>query len=214
MSQIPPPGQPPYGQPMPPGQPVPYGQPTTPGGYQMPPTQTNGWGLTSLIVGIVSFCAPIVGGLLAILFGFFGIRKSKVTRSGGGMSIAGIILGVLSLLFWALFGGGIYAFVRGTAPMRDAARQMVLDLAAGDMSAAQADTDGTVSQDDLQTVIDVFKPHGTVADVTSSSVSAGSGGTGDVGGVATFADKFQVKFQFGEVKSGDKWKVSKITIVP
>jgi hypothetical protein len=179
----------------------------------MPPTQTNGWGITALIVGIVGFCVPFLGGLLAIVFGFLGIRKSKATRSGGAMSIIGLILGLVSILLWAIGGGGIFALIKGTAPNRDAAKQLIQDLAAANMAAVQADTDGSISPDDLQANIDSFKPHGTVADVTVP-MTAVTNGTAQVVGVATFADKSQIKFQFSEVKSGDQWKVSKITIMP
>ena len=58
----------------------------------------------SLVLGVIGFCAgiPAVG---AVLCGHVGL--SRIKRSGGGLSgagwaIAGLILGYLGLLFWAL----------------------------------------------------------------------------------------------------------------
>ena len=56
------------------------------------------------------------------------------------------------------------------------------------LTAVQADTDGSIPQDDLQSAIDAFKAHGPLADVTCS-FSAANNGIGDVVGAATFADK-------------------------
>jgi len=189
----------------------PPGQPTQPA-YQMQPTQSNGWGIAALITGIASFCVPFIGGLLAVLFGFLGIKRSKVTRSGGALSIVGLILGILSIGMYVLFGGTFYALMRGTAPNRDAAKQLVQDLTAGNMTAVQADTDGSIPQDELQLDIDALKPHGNITDVTCPMTSVTASGGAHVVGVASFSDNTKQAFEADEVKSGDKWKISKFVL--
>jgi hypothetical protein len=70
----------------------------------MPPPQllrqrTSGWAIASLILGILGFtCLPIIGAVLAIVFGF--IAKSDIKKSGGrlkgsGLATAGIALGII-----------------------------------------------------------------------------------------------------------------------
>lgn len=71
---------------------------------QAPAKQGNGWGVGALVVGIVAIVAaivPILGmvafilGPIAIILGIIGITRKFRPR---GTSIAGIILGVLSLI--------------------------------------------------------------------------------------------------------------------
>jgi hypothetical protein len=69
----------------------------------------NGFAVTSMILGIVGFCVPLICGLLAMLFGFLGLARSKETGTGKGMAIAGIILGFLNgIVEPAAIGYGIY----------------------------------------------------------------------------------------------------------
>jgi hypothetical protein len=196
MSQIPPPGQP--------------SQPA----YQMQPTQSNGWGLAALITGIMGFCTLGLGGLLAIIFGFLGIRKSKVTHTGGGMSIAGLIIGILSMIGWGVFYSifglaflGISNAIKAQAPMRDAADHFVHDLSAGSLPSVQADTEGSIPDADLQSLIDNVKDLGAVQNVTSFITNATSDSCDLTLGTARF-DKGSRTFTGHEVKKGDAWKIS------
>ncbi len=85
-------------------------QPYTPGGYYAaPPTgdRSKDWAaITALVCGILSIpCCMCYGaggiiGLAAIVFGIIGLKSSKK-----GMSIAGLICGVIGFLF------GIYMLV-------------------------------------------------------------------------------------------------------
>jgi predicted RNA-binding Zn-ribbon protein involved in translation (DUF1610 family) len=73
---------------------------------------SNTWAVASLVLGIVgipTFCL-VVPALLAIVFGVLALRGSNQPASaqaGRGMAIAGIVLGVISVvitgLFWARF---------------------------------------------------------------------------------------------------------------
>lgn len=64
-------------------------------------TQGNGAATASLVVGIVSLalCMAFVGGIVAVVLGVVGLGRAK-ERGGArrGQAIAGIILGVLSML--------------------------------------------------------------------------------------------------------------------
>ncbi len=50
-------------------------------------------------MGILTyFCLGPLGGILAIVFGFVGLRKAKEVGTGRGMSIAGIVLGAVGIV--------------------------------------------------------------------------------------------------------------------
>jgi hypothetical protein len=72
---------------------------THPGGTR------NGMGTTALVVGIIALitCWTVIGGVLfglpAIIFGFVGRGRAKRGEaSNGGSAIAGVILGLVSLI--------------------------------------------------------------------------------------------------------------------
>ena len=92
--------------------PAAYSPPPT-GNYVTPPPaagggQSNGMAIAALVLGILTFvCLGPIAGILAIIFGFLGMKKANETGTGKGMSIAGIVLGavgtVLSvILFFVL----------------------------------------------------------------------------------------------------------------
>ena len=83
-----------YGQPIPPyGQVPPHGQ--VPYGYgypYLPPQRTNGLAIASMVLGILWIYW--LGSILALVFGY--IARSQIRErgeAGGGMAIAGIVLG-------------------------------------------------------------------------------------------------------------------------
>jgi hypothetical protein len=98
-------GQPPYAQnpysQNPYGQ-NPYGQP----GYGYGHTaQTNGFAIASLCCSIGAVLLIGVPALLGVIFGFVGrsqIARSNGTQKGGGLALAGIIIGLAVLAFWIL----------------------------------------------------------------------------------------------------------------
>src|SRR2546421_591327 len=126
-SQMPPPGQPPY-------PPANYAGPGAPG-----PRTTNGAAVASLIFGILG-CIPWITGILAVILGIVGIKKSNDPRvqSGKALSIIGIILGLISIIAWTSFGGGIFALFRATQGERNYAAAFVKDVASGNAAAVKA----------------------------------------------------------------------------
>lgn len=94
-------GQSPYGQAAPTGpayNPYPAGGPYYPGVEN----RTNDKATWSLICGVAGFfCLSILAGIPAIILGF--IARAEIKRTGGrqegnGMAIAGIVLGILTVL--------------------------------------------------------------------------------------------------------------------
>jgi hypothetical protein len=85
----------------PPGQSYPQGQ----AGPQ------NAYGVTSLVTGIIGFVLswiPVLNlilGVIATVFGAVGWRKAnRGAASNGGMAIAGLALGILTLAITIVFG--------------------------------------------------------------------------------------------------------------
>ena|SRR5579859_5759460 len=77
---------------------------------------TNSMAIASLVSGILAWIlCPFVGAILAIIFGFIARGQIKSTgEAGGGMAIAGIILGfahlvvsVIAIVIWVALVGGI-----------------------------------------------------------------------------------------------------------
>lgn len=139
---------------MPPGMP-----PSMPrGSMQYQPTGgTNGFAVASLICSIVGFCAVFIGGLLGILFGVMGISKANQTNGRGkGMAIAGIVIGIITLITSGLLvAGGYSAYFLGKKAV-GLAREFAMtpqtyieDLSAGKIDEAQAMTTG-LSHDEVQ----------------------------------------------------------------
>ena len=100
--QPPPPyGQPPYGGQPQYGQPQ-YGQPQyPPPGWSpygpAPSRSTNGLAIASLVLGIVWIWG--ITSVLAVIFGLIARRQiAERNEQGGGMAVAGIVLGVLGIV--------------------------------------------------------------------------------------------------------------------
>ena len=100
--------------PPPPGPVAPYGQPL----YVYAP-RTNSLAIASLVTGILSWVlCPFLGAILAVIFGH--VARGQIKQSGeggGGMAIAGLILGYLNLggailviAFYVLLFAGIAIF--------------------------------------------------------------------------------------------------------
>lgn len=90
-----------------------YGQQgyqNAPAGYdQGAPAKANGFGITALVLGILSIPAGIASwpgillGILAIIFGILGLRRVKARRADNkGMAIAGLVTGIVGLVIGAI----------------------------------------------------------------------------------------------------------------
>lgn len=76
---------------------APYGTQHTPG--------TDGFAIAALVTGLLTMgIVPIILGIIALS------RIKRSGQDGRGLAIAGIVLGVIGLLFWLLVIGGMIAF--------------------------------------------------------------------------------------------------------
>ena len=193
-----------------------YGMP--PPGYGMPPQQSNGMAIAGLICAIVGFCVWYLGGLLGVIFGIIGLRKTRDPRIGGrGVAIASIIVGSLSLLwsigFTVLFAiGGVAMFSASQKP-RAVAREFVQYLDQGNTQAAMADATSDLSTEDLEKLSKKLQNLGTFNDMTSLVVNINeTNGRGScrLQGSATFTNG-TAQYDITLVNHNGTWKVSDAT---
>jgi hypothetical protein len=101
------PQYPPYPPPPGPGGGYPGGYPPPPpqpySGYTPPPSAPkNGLGIAALVVAIVALISVVGGvvlGIVAIILGFLGWQRARRGEAtNGGIAIAGIVLGILSII--------------------------------------------------------------------------------------------------------------------
>jgi hypothetical protein len=73
-------------------------QSVTPLNNSAPKQSAAGFGIASLVLSLLFFCG--LGSLLAVILGTVGIRRANAqgTSEGKGMSIAGVVIGVLGLV--------------------------------------------------------------------------------------------------------------------
>jgi prepilin-type processing-associated H-X9-DG protein len=115
----PPPYVPASGNPMMQQQPAYGGMP-----YPIQPTRTSGFAVWSLVCGLLSFCVPVIGNLLAIVFGIIGIAKTSTPQvRGRGMAITGLILGIIAFPIVILFYFMLGAMTPGLSNVREAANR-------------------------------------------------------------------------------------------
>ena len=88
--------------------------------------RTNSSAVASLVFGILSwFLCPLIGGILAIVFGHVArVQIRRTNEGGGGLAVAGLILGyfhsvafVLVVGFWLLVFGGLIAMLGATGSL-------------------------------------------------------------------------------------------------
>lgn len=115
----PPPPAPPPAGPVPPALSEPYGEGQGPGTSEQPevpdrggwqPRPRNGFGITALILGILSILLfpglGVILGLIGIIFGVLGIlRGLRGEASNTGMSITGVVLSAVGLALGGLVAG-------------------------------------------------------------------------------------------------------------
>jgi hypothetical protein len=189
-------------------------------GFPQQPQQGNGFAIAGLVFGIAGFCVLFLGGLVGLILGIIGLKKTSNPAVGGkGMSIAAIVLSLISLLtsvaITAGIGGTIWGVTKASAVPRATARQFVQDLAAGNMSAARAAADSSITDSDLDALSTKLKANGTFVDMTAFGVNieATPGKkTCAVAGVVKLSNG-QVSSNFELIDAGNGWKITKADIV-
>jgi uncharacterized membrane protein len=146
-----PPAPPGGSPPAPPGAPPPGGPSGPPawGTPYAPARPTNSLAIVSLVAGCAQFVVcPIIGAVVAIITGHISRRQIRKTgEQGGGMALAGLILGYIGIALTALAVAGLLVFLFGFAD--DVAQHAVRDDARrfGEAIAAEARLDERTSRD-------------------------------------------------------------------
>ncbi|HEX4054583.1 MAG TPA: DUF4190 domain-containing protein [Tepidisphaeraceae bacterium] len=182
-------------------------------GYAQAPRRSNGFAIASLVLGILG-CIPFLTGLLAIVLGVIGIRKTRDSSVGGkGLAIAGMILGIISVLGWSGFGGLMGYAYRESKPAGVVAKQFLRDISAGNINAAMANSTGLTAAQ-LQTQNRQMISLGPLQSVSISSFNLSTFNSQSImslGGAATFASGPKT-CTFNLVKTGGIYKVKSFWI--
>jgi len=181
------------------------------------PRKNNGMAIASLVCGLI-MCVPLLTQLLAILFGWIGIRRARDPQSGSkGIAIAGLLLGIVGIVGWAAFGGAMLILVSASAPGRAVARQFLQDLSSGNASAAKMACVPDLSQSDITATSQKLQAWGPLADVTFTGVNmeanAGSNTKLHLDGRARFANGTHT-CEIDLVKLGGTYQVKGYNLEP
>jgi hypothetical protein len=103
-----------------PQQGVPYGYPGAapyPPGYGFAQPKNDGLAIAALVCSLTGIFTCGITGILAVIFGFISrsrIKKSNGSLIGGGMALAGIIIGFVFVALWLFYIVGLVA-LRGNS---------------------------------------------------------------------------------------------------
>jgi hypothetical protein len=204
---------------LPPIQPGPPLNPQIPAYIPAEPVRNaNVWAITSIIAGLLGWL-PFVPGAIAVVTGILGVRRARDERyTGRGLAVAGLLLGVASLVAWSLGGPGLatstWEFVSGRTtrePLRVA--DAFLDaLGDGDVPGALAHTGPAVPHAQVQQWAETAQPWGTFTGLTAfdRSVETHAGvSVARFEGTAEFASETRA-VAIVLVKEDEAWKVTDV----
>ena len=193
---------------------APIGTPVGPGTPLPHKPKANAWAITSLVSGVLG-CVPFVTGVVAVITGIVGLKKANDPRFGGrGLAIGGLVLGLLSVLFWTFFGSVFVGVFTATGQPRQLAQDFVKMTSEGATDAAANYTAKTIPREQLDIWASQIQQWGKYQDLTSynSSINVQGGVTiCQLSGTATFADGDH-SFDMTLVKENGAWKVSALQI--
>jgi hypothetical protein len=170
-----------------------------------PARRGNPAAIVSLILGIVG-CIPIITGLLAVIFGIFALRKTRDPAvNGKGMAIAGLVLGLISLICWCFFGGLIANVYQESKPAAAIAKQFLFDASAGNTDQAMSNSMTNLAQ--IQAFSQQLQQFGTLQAVNLTGFRLDFSGVMHVSGVAVFTSGQKV-CTFNLVKQNGTYIVS------
>jgi hypothetical protein len=166
------------------------------------PTRTSAAAVTSLVMGLLG-CVPFLTGALAILTGIIGIAVTgNPSVKGRGMAIAGLILGLLSVLGWTAVGGAGWRWWVISGPQRMVARHFILDLSQGNTTAAAAESTGQVTAAQLDAAATKVKSW-----VPFQKIRVFASPNGTVNGIVICPDGQIHRFMLQEVQQSGAWSV-------
>jgi hypothetical protein len=173
--------------------------------------QGNPSAVVSLVCGILG-CIPIVTGLLAVIFGIVGLNKARNPYvSGKGMSIAGLVLGLISLIGWGAFGALVGVGWNEFGKPTLVAVQFAQQLSQGNVDAAMAYTTG-IAREKLVADSDAMKAAGPILSLGAQNfkkdAEAGKPETLSMSGMSIRQNGKNGTFTMTLTKVGNDYKVS------
>lgn len=177
--------------------------------------RTSGAAIASLVCGLLG-CVPFLTGLLAIILGIVGLKKTRDPMvTGRGLAIAGLVLGCLSFVGWiattATFGGALYLWSQAYEPSRKAAEQFTRDVSEDKIDAALALSVEGMDRASLVALNEKMKPWGALQALTTTSLdirTVNDKSECSLGGQAIFATATK-SYTMTLDKQGETYKVAK-----
>src|SRR5581483_5761280 len=103
----------------------------------------------SLVLGLCFFI-PVLSGLLAVIFGIVGLKRSRDDSVGGrGPAAAGTVLGLISTAIWLAIIIPVTSTWINSRPQKELARKFIEDLSRKDIPAAAALSASTLGWDQM-----------------------------------------------------------------
>lgn len=179
--------------------------------FPQPPARTNGWAITSLAWGVLG-CVPYATGVVAVITGIVGLKRSNDPRygTGRGMAIGGLVLGTLSLVFWLFLSSTVLGMFMAKGQQTKIAQEFVMLTSQGAVDSALDRAGPLLGRGGVEELAMQMQEWGALQDVTSHGTTiqvTGGIATCELMGTATFADG-EHPFTMILVKEGDAWKVS------
>lgn len=165
--------------------------------------------LFSFIFGLLG-CIPFLGGALAILLGIIGfIVTGNPAKKGRWMAIVGLLLGLMSVAGWGIFGTGIFAILSLTRAPRVATHDYIQYLSNGDAAGATGHSSG-ISDEETAGLIAAVKTMGTFKDTTFTSTNINNNDA-TVAGTADFSGGI-MDVEASLHEESNAWKVTGIHV--
>jgi len=108
------------------------------------PDRTSIMAILSLVFGVGGCCLGItsIPAILLGIFGLVGITRSKGRVGGTGFSIAGILVGLITLALWGgILGAAVFGLKSMEGTFGTTTEQVFLDIQAGNLDAARSKMD-------------------------------------------------------------------------
>lgn len=187
-------------------------------GYGFPqpvPQQGNGFAIAGLVFSIIGFCVPLLGGLIGTILGIVGLRKTRNPGVGGkGMSIAAIVVGIISMILSTVVvglmgAGGVMAW-QFTKQARATTQTFVQDVAAQNTAAVRANVTDDYTNAEIEAAGAKLHKLGTFKDATTTQLHANNNDglkTMHISGIATFSNG-SASYEIDLENVNGVWKVS------